>query len=89
MSLVAFVPQAHINTSLTEADKMEVMDKSGQSRLSEGGWGRSESATHHSACSINQQRWTAHSGLWRCAEEEVLSLILTNDNRCLVAEEKS
>lgn len=28
MSLVTLVPQAHINTSLTEADKVEAMDKS-------------------------------------------------------------
>lgn len=28
MSLVTLVPQAHINTSLTEADNVEAMDKS-------------------------------------------------------------
>lgn len=36
MSLVTFMPQAHINTPPTEADKIEAMGKSGQSRLSEG-----------------------------------------------------
>lgn len=85
MSLVTFVPKAHINTSLTEADKMEAMDRSGQSRLSEGGWGHSVSATDHSTCSINQQWLTAHSGLWWYAEEETFTLILSNNNRCLVA----
>ena len=54
MSLVTFTPPAHINTPLTEADKTEAMDKSGQSRLSEGDWGHSESATDHSVSSISQ-----------------------------------
>lgn len=54
MSLVTFAPQAHINTQLTEADKTEAMDESGQSRLSRGDRGPSVSATDHSASSISQ-----------------------------------
>lgn len=54
MSLNTFAPQAHINTQLTEADKIEAMDESGQSRLSQGDRGCSVSATDHSACSISQ-----------------------------------
>lgn len=55
MSWVTFAPQAHINTWLTGADKMEAMDKLGQSGLSEGVWGRPASATDHSVSSITQR----------------------------------
>lgn len=76
MSLVTSVLQTYINTSLTEADKMEAMEESGQSRLSQRD---SVSATDHSTCSINQQWLTGHSVLKR----ETLTLILTDNNRCL------
>lgn len=42
------MPRAHINTPLTEADKIEAKDKSGQSRFSKGDWGHPVSATDHS-----------------------------------------
>lgn len=48
MSRVTFAPRAHIDTWLTGADKMEALDKPGQSGLSEGVGGHPASATDHS-----------------------------------------
>lgn len=55
MSSNTFAPQAHINTQLTEADKIEAMDESGQSRLSQVAQCLQQITRHALSVSVWQQ----------------------------------
>ena len=69
MSLVTLVPQAHINTSLTEADNVEAMDKSEWTI-----WGLQKITQ---CVQSIRGGWQHPSGLWWVAEGETLTFILT------------
>lgn len=79
MSLNTFAPQAHINTQLTEADKIEAMDESGQSRLSQG------DRVCNRSLGMLYQSVSDSSLMVSRGKKKIIINIYKNDKRCLIA----